>query len=260
VLCVLALAFYFGSNTPGAKGWNPFKDNTSKQEEPKDEKDDSQEQNQPKDEAGKTDEDQKKTDEGGKESPSDSPEKKDESPAKQEEKKQEIDPVTGKDKYQTDPVPEGKPIPVEPDESKVDTEKKLTCYFYISCATILDNLDLLNPEKEECVPEDGVILQRIAVSFYEGENVADVLVRVCQDNKIHMEASWTPIYNSSYIEGINNLYEFDCGEMSGWMYSVNGWFPNYGASRYVLADGDEVQWHYTCNLGYDVGGGYMAGE
>lgn len=42
------------------------------------------------------------------------------------------------------------------------------------------------------------------------------------------------MYNSAYIEGINNLYEFDCGSLSGWMYKVNEWFPNYGCSRYVL--------------------------
>ena len=26
----------------------------------------------------------------------------------------------------------------------------------------------------------------------------------------------TPIYNSHYVEGINNIYEFDCGELR-WM-------------------------------------------
>ena len=74
-----------------------------------------------------------------------------------------------------------------------------------------------------------------------------------------MEFSVTPIYDSAYIEGIANLYEFDCGELSGWMYRVNGWFPNYGCSRYVLQDGDTVEWLYTCDLGEDVGGGYAAG-
>ena len=69
----------------------------------------------------------------------------------------------------------------------------------------------------------------------------------------------TPIYNSAYIEGIHNLYEFDVGEGSGWMYSVNGWYPNYGCSRYALQDGDVVEWRYTCDLGYDVGGGYAVG-
>jgi hypothetical protein len=72
-----------------------------------------------------------------------------------------------------------------------------------------------------------------------------------------MEFSMTPIYNSNYIEGINNLYEFDAGELSGWMYKVNGWFPNYGSSRYVLKDGDVIEWVYTCDLGRDVGG-YVA--
>ncbi len=68
------------------------------------------------------------------------------------------------------------------------------------------------------------------------------------------------MYNSAYIEGINNLYEFDCGSLSGWMYKVNEWFPNYGCSRYELKNGDDVVWCYTCDLGYDVGGGYATGE
>ena len=50
------------------------------------------------------------------------------------------------------------------------------------------------------------------------------------------------------------MYEFDCGALSGWMYRVNGWYPNYGCSRYQLKDGDVVEWRYTCDLGNDVGG------
>ena len=38
------------------------------------------------------------------------------------------------------------------------------------------------------------------------------------------------------------------------MYSVNGWFPNYGYSKYTLRDNDTVEWKYTCNLGRDIGG------
>ena len=66
----------------------------------------------------------------------------------------------------------------------------------------------------------------------------------------------TPIYNSAYVEGIHNLYEFDCGSGSGWMYRVNGWYPNYGCSRYQLSQGDTVEWRYTCDLGADIGGAY----
>ncbi len=162
--------------------------------------------------------------------------------------------ATEKDQYLTDPVPAGKPMPVEPENQDVNKGKSYTCTFSIECSTILNNLSDLEPDKLEMVPSDGVILAKTTVTFYEGESVFDVLQRLCKEQGIHMESSWTPIYNSAYIEGINNLYEFDCGDLSGWMYRVNGWYPNYGCSRYQLAQGDVVEWRYTCDLGHDVGG------
>ena len=62
------------------------------------------------------------------------------------------------------------------------------------------------------------------------------------------------MYESYYVEGINYLYEFDGGQGSGWMYKVNGWFPNYGCSSYYLTDGEVIEWVYTCDYGADVGG------
>ena len=56
------------------------------------------------------------------------------------------------------------------------------------------------------------------------------------------------MYNSVYIKGIANLYEFDCGELSGWFYKVNGEKPNFGCSQYKLKDDDKVEWVYTCNF------------
>ena len=170
-----------------------------------------------------------------------------------------IDTGTGKDKYLTDPVPEGKPAPVEPEDAEV-SDAEYTCTLSISCATILDNMDLCKEEKRELVPEDGWILKPMTVTFYEGESVFNILQRTCKQQKIHMEFENTPIYNSAYIEGINNLYEFDVGNTSGWMYKVNGWFPNYGCSRYQLQNGDVIEWVYTCDLGDDVGGGYATGS
>nr|WP_286672395.1 DUF4430 domain-containing protein [Cohnella hashimotonis] len=134
----------------------------------------------------------------------------------------------------------------------------MTAYLSVSCATILDHLDLLDPDKLELVPDDGVIFSKREVTFYEGESVFNVLQREMKKNKIHMEFENTPVYNSAYIEGINNLYEFDCGELSGWMYKVNEWFPNYGSSRYKLKQGDVIEWVYTCDLGRDVGDTYNA--
>lgn len=166
----------------------------------------------------------------------------------------EIDSNTGKDKYQTDPVPEGKPVPIEPENNKINKGVEKHAYLSVRADTILDNMDWLNPDKRELVPKDGVIYARKKVKFYEGESVFDLLQREMKNSKIHMEFSKTPAYNSAYIEGINNLYEFDCGELSGWMYKVNDWFPNYGVSRYALKEGDQVEFEYTCKLGEDIGG------
>ena len=125
------------------------------------------------------------------------------------------------------------------------------------CDTILNNWDDLDPAKGGYVPSNGVILPTVSISFTDGETVFDVLKRACSNYGIQLEYSWTPLYGSYYVEGINNLYEFDCGFESGWMYKVNGWFPNYGCSSYTLKDGDTIVWCYTCKgLGADVGGGF----
>lgn len=139
-------------------------------------------------------------------------------------------------------------------EQPVQEEKNI-CTITILCDTILDNMDNLDAGKEAYVPANGTILATSSVEFEDGETVFDVLTRVCEYAGIQIEYSWTAIYNSYYIEGINNLYEFDCGNESGWMYKVNGWFPNYGCSSYELENGDNIVWCYTCNgLGADVGG------
>lgn len=152
-------------------------------------------------------------------------------------------------------TPPTAPKPVEPEDAEVDEEKPLTCTMSITCKTILDNIDLFNKDKLGVLPKDGVIYAERTVTFYEGESVFDILVRETKKNRIHMEHQSFPMYNSEYIEGIHNLYQKDCGEGSGWMYRVNGWFPNYGCSRYQVKPGDKIEWVYTCDLGHDIGGG-----
>lgn len=168
-----------------------------------------------------------------------------------------VDGNAGKDNYQSEPAPEDRPLPAEPENAAI-SDKELSCTLSVRCDTILKNTAWLDMEKLELVPEDGVIYAERNVTFYEGESVFNLLVREMKRNKIHMEFENTPVYNSAYIEGIGNIYEFDCGELSGWMYKVNDRFPNYGCSRYLLKEGDKVEWVYTCDLGADVGGAYVA--
>ena len=152
-------------------------------------------------------------------------------------------------------VPEGKPEPVNAEETVI-TDKELTCTLSVRCDTILDNMSDFDKDKAEILPNNGIILKETEVVFYEGETVFNLLRREMKKNKIHMEFNEVPMYGSAYIEGIANIYEFDCGELSGWMYKVNDWFPNYGCSRYKLKEHDKVEWIYTCDLGRDIGGDY----
>ncbi|GHV13156.1 hypothetical protein FACS1894219_07520 [Clostridia bacterium] len=144
------------------------------------------------------------------------------------------------------------PVPVEPQDAAVG-DSSFTVTLSVTCGTILDNMNLLGKNKHELVPADGIIFPATEVTVYEGESVFNVLQREMKRAKIHLEFMNTPIYNSAYIEGINNIYEFEVGELSGWMYAVNGWYPNYGCSRYQLKAGDVVEWNYTCDLGRDLG-------
>ena len=127
------------------------------------------------------------------------------------------------------------------------TPDSQTVTVSIRCDTVFDNWDKL-----------GAILDDYKMVLRNGDTVYDVLNRAVRHHKIHMECVYSANYGSVYVQGINNLYEFSCGELSGWMYRVNGVFPNYGCSKYVLKDGDVVEWVYTCDLGRDVGG-YMGG-
>lgn len=131
--------------------------------------------------------------------------------------------------------------------------KQSTCTLTIRCDTLVGQPEDLDAAKAELVPASG-LLYSATVSFTAGESVFDVLQRAMQEAGIPMEFTSVPVYGSAYIEGIANLYEFDCGPLSGWVYSVNGVFPNYGCSKYTLKDGDQVLWQYTCDLGADVGG------
>ena len=137
--------------------------------------------------------------------------------------------------------------------------ENVTVTISISCATLASDMSKLeNPAIRDYIPKDGWILKTVSYAGTTENTVFDVLNTVCRNNDIQLEFSYTPLYESNYIEGINYLYEFDGGNQSGWMYKVNGWFPNYGCSSYYLSDGDVIEWVYTCDLGKDVGDNSMA--
>jgi len=92
---------------------------------------------------------------------------------------------------------------------------------------------------------NGVILDLKAVKVFANESLMDLMRRIFDDRIV--------IRNGNYVVSIDGQAELDKGKDSGWMYSVNGAFPNVGANSYVLKSGDIVKWLYTENLGVDVG-------
>lgn len=70
----------------------------------------------------------------------------------------------------------------------------------------------------------------------------DLLSMLCEDK------GWDLDGDSNYVSGINGLSEFDCGEQSGWMYSVGGKYPNVPAGDYEVEKGKTVKWTYVTKM------------
>ncbi len=136
----------------------------------------------------------------------------------------------------------------QPAQLEIDSsQRELFCTLTVRCDEVLIHLDRLKAGKREIIPKDGIILAEQEVSFHEGDSVFDVLYRTLKEQKIHFEFVDTPMFDSVYIEGIGNLYEFDCGKLSGWLYMVNGIKPTYGCLQYKIQSGDKIKVLYTCN-------------
>ena len=141
-------------------------------------------------------------------------------------------------------------------------EDSETVTISIKCDTLRqpENWEKLNKQlkDEKYVPNDGVILPETTYVLRKGDTAFDILKRACQYNKISMEYNGpdTNKYSTVFIRGINHVTDYSCGELSGWMYKVNGSFPGKGPSAYKLKDKDTIEWVYTCDLGRDVGDDY----
>ena len=133
-------------------------------------------------------------------------------------------------------------------ETDTTNANTFTVTLSVLCDSLLGNMDLLDNDKHELVPEDGIIFPETAVTGYEGDSAFDVLQREMRNAGIHMAFSTIPVYNLAFVTGINNLFEFDAGPMSGWLYTVNGQDTGIGASQYILQPGDVIKWQFTLDF------------
>lgn len=81
----------------------------------------------------------------------------------------------------------------------------------------------------------------------------DVLERAIGKSNLKTTGTGSSLYVASMELNGKWVGEFDYGSGSGWMYNVNGKYPNISAGAYRLKAGDDVNWRYTTDLGEDLG-------
>ena len=121
---------------------------------------------------------------------------------------------------------------------------EISCTLNVECKSILNNMDKLKDGHSEYVPANGYIIKGYKYTAKAGFTAYDALKKACEDKGIKLTVKST-MYGT-YVSGINNIDEFDCGSQSGWMYSINGNRPNVSASSQRVTDGDEITFEYVC--------------
>lgn len=132
--------------------------------------------------------------------------------------------------------------------SETDSAEKNfgTVRISIRCDVIADSGD-------DNVPKDGVIINDMVIDIHEGGSVLDLLVEAAKRGKIQFDE------RNGYVSSIAFIRDHVYGDLSGWVYFVNGVMPSVGCGEFVLSDGDLVEWHYTLDFGRDVSCVYTDG-
>ena len=119
----------------------------------------------------------------------------------------------------------------------------------VGAVTLSIRCDVLE-KKPDHVPQDGLILPETSFPIVPGDTVYTILTEAAQVHRIHLETNGGA--GMRYVAGISNLYEFDFGDLSGWIFRVNGQEADQGCEQYALQDGDRIEWLYTCEMGNDL--------
>ncbi len=91
----------------------------------------------------------------------------------------------------------------------------------------------------------GFYLSEISDPDRGAENIPQYIQDTIKALKFSLHKDYTPDY----------LGEFDYSQQSGWMYSINGEFPNVSACEMRPRDGQTLRWQFTMvGLGRDLGG------
>lgn len=128
-------------------------------------------------------------------------------------------------------------------------EGDITVTVLAECSAALDNMGSIDERVNtaDVIPADGVVIAYCEVPLPEGATAFEALTLAARQQQVRVDGSGT-VYGV-YVSAIGHIAEFGFGDMSGWLYSVNGEYPEASCGEYRLHDGDAVEFHYTCGYG-----------
>ena len=94
-------------------------------------------------------------------------------------------------------------------------------------------------------------IDKTTVNVPKGSVVFDVFDKVLTERGIAYDETQSGYIGSIKSPGGEWLGEFDNGNHSGWMYTINGSHPNVGLRNYTLNAWDDIIWHYTDDYRYE---------
>lgn len=87
------------------------------------------------------------------------------------------------------------------------------------------------------------ILAAEKVSFQDGDTIYDILMQAAKKHGIQVDSRGSGA--TAYVEGIDNIYEFDYGVKSGWIFKQNGSSLTRSVGVMKVKAGDSIQCLYT---------------
>ena len=91
----------------------------------------------------------------------------------------------------------------------------------------------------------GTILPVTTVEMATGDTVLSITQKIVKERGIQISVTGSKA--TAYVQGIDNLYEFDHGPLSGWEAYVNGKSLDKSAGIYEVQAGQAIKWSYTKN-------------
>lgn len=120
----------------------------------------------------------------------------------------------------------------------------------IGTVTLTIRCDEIPDKSAAHIPDDGILLAVTAFAIEEGNTVYDILREAAGKYQISLETGGGG--DSVYVRGIGGIYEFAFGELSGWVYEVNGESPSQSCGAYRLSSDDAIEWRYRCDGGMGI--------